>query len=163
MDIKLNWPRLRWADTMKDHSHSLRFIDLFGKLVFSRAASIRTFFGFSTQRSSFGWAYCNMLASKLPTIMLPLLYGIVAASPFSHSHSVDLHPRAACAGNTPTTRNEWCDFSIDTDYANVVPDTGVTREYWIELTDVMVAPDGVSRPALAINVSLILPYFLHNY
>ncbi|KAI2615806.1 multicopper oxidase [Hypomontagnella submonticulosa] len=104
-----------------------------------------------------------MLASKLPTIMLPLLYGIVAASPFSHSHSVDLHPRAACAGNTPTTRNEWCDFSIDTDYANVVPDTGVTREYWIELTDVMVAPDGVSRPALAINGSIPGPTLIADW
>lgn len=73
-----------------------------------------------------------------------------AASPYSSSSN--LVPRAACAGNTATTRNEWCDFSIDTDYTTVVPDTGVTREYWIELTDVIVAPDGVARPAIAINV-----------
>ncbi|USP73626.1 hypothetical protein yc1106_00900 [Curvularia clavata] len=33
----------------------------------------------------------------------------------------------------------------------VVPDTGVTREYWLELTDVTVAPDGVSRSAMAVN------------
>ena len=31
------------------------------------------------------------------------------------------------------------------------PDTGVTREYWLELTDVTVAPDGVSRSAMAVN------------
>jgi hypothetical protein len=33
----------------------------------------------------------------------------------------------------------------------VVPDTGVTREYWLELSDVTVAPDGVSRSAMAVN------------
>lgn len=34
------------------------------------------------------------------------------------------------------------------------PDTGVTREYWLELTDVTVAPDGVSRSAMAVNGSI---------
>ena len=33
----------------------------------------------------------------------------------------------------------------------VVPDTGVTREYWLTLDDVTVAPDGVSRSAMAVN------------
>ena len=35
-----------------------------------------------------------------------------------------------------------------------VPDTGVTREYWLELSDVTVAPDGVSRSAMAVNGSI---------
>ncbi|EUC41696.1 multicopper oxidase [Bipolaris oryzae ATCC 44560] len=69
-----------------------------------------------------------------------------------HSHHAhQLAPRAACSGNTATTRSEWCDYSIDTDYSQEVPDTGVTREYWLELTDVTVAPDGVSRSAMAVN------------
>ncbi|KAI1771423.1 multicopper oxidase [Hypoxylon cercidicola] len=96
-----------------------------------------------------------MFASKLSTATLSFLYMTAAASPYSSSSS--LVPRAACAGNTPTTRNEWCDFSIDTDYSTVVPDTGVTREYWIELTDVIVAPDGVARPAIAINGTIPAP------
>lgn len=33
----------------------------------------------------------------------------------------------------------------------MIPDTGVTREYWLELSDVTVAPDGVSRTAMAVN------------
>ncbi|ORY70450.1 Cupredoxin [Pseudomassariella vexata] len=74
----------------------------------------------------------------------------VLASPFF----ADLYPRAACDGNTASTRSEWCDYSIDTDYMTVVPDTGVTREYWLELTDVTVAPDGVSRSAMAVNGSI---------
>jgi hypothetical protein len=68
----------------------------------------------------------------------------VVASPLSSSPS-PLTPRDACDGNTATTRSEWCSYSIDTDYYNVVPDTGVTREYWLELTDVTIAPDGVCK------------------
>ncbi|KAI6352163.1 hypothetical protein MCOR25_009522 [Pyricularia grisea] len=65
-------------------------------------------------------------------------------------------PRASgpCAGNTATTRSQWCEYSVDTDYNSVVPDTGVTREYWLELTDVQVAPDGRQRSAMAINGSI---------
>ncbi|KAH6871203.1 Cupredoxin [Thelonectria olida] len=62
--------------------------------------------------------------------------------------------RSSCSGNTPSTRSEWCDYSIDTDYMTEVIDTGVTREYWLELTDVTVAPDGVSRSAMAVNGSV---------
>lgn len=59
--------------------------------------------------------------------------------------------RRACSGNTASTRSEWCDYSIDTDYSTEAVDTGVTREYWLELTDVTVAPDGYSRSAMAVN------------
>ena len=75
------------------------------------------------------------------------LAGYATAFPFTS----DLRPRAACDGNTATTRSEWCDYSIDVDPSDDVPDTGVTREYWLELTDVTVAPDGVSRSAMAVN------------
>ncbi|KAK1961680.1 multicopper oxidase [Colletotrichum sublineola] len=66
----------------------------------------------------------------------------------------NLFPRAACGGNTASTRSEWCDYSVDTDYNTIMPDTGVTREYWLELTDVTVAPDGVPRSAMAVNGSI---------
>ncbi|KAM5345150.1 hypothetical protein ACJ41O_011012 [Fusarium nematophilum] len=65
-----------------------------------------------------------------------------------------LQRRAACEGNTATTRDQWCDFDISTDYWTEPVDTGVTREYWLELTDVVAAPDGRSRPAMAINGSI---------
>ncbi|PVH90787.1 laccase-like multicopper oxidase [Periconia macrospinosa] len=78
------------------------------------------------------------------------LVGLAASAP---SHSFQARA-AACAGNTASTRSEWCDYSIDTDFTNEVPDTGVTREYWLELTDVTVSPDGVSRSAMAINGSI---------
>lgn len=62
-----------------------------------------------------------------------------------------LYPRAACAGNTATTRNEWCDFNIDTNYYNEVPDTGVVRSYNFTLQQIIASPDGVPRVAYAIN------------
>ncbi|KAF2124574.1 multicopper oxidase [Dothidotthia symphoricarpi CBS 119687] len=86
-----------------------------------------------------------------------LLSAVSASSSFGHRHKhpslprSNLYPRAACSGNTADTRSEWCDYPVDTDYATEVPDTGVTREYWLELTDVTVSPDGVSRSAMAVN------------
>lgn len=76
------------------------------------------------------------------------LFGLAQAN--AHRHAM-LHRRASCDGNTASTRSTWCDYSIDTDYSTEVVDTGVTKEYWLELTDVTVAPDGYSRSAMAVN------------
>ncbi|KAL1847420.1 hypothetical protein Plec18167_005191 [Paecilomyces lecythidis] len=59
--------------------------------------------------------------------------------------------RAACAGNTASDRTSWCDYDINSDYTTIAPDTGVTREYWFELNDVTIAPDGYPRTAMAVN------------
>ena len=75
---------------------------------------------------------------------------------------IDLHDaptksvekRATCSGNTASTRTEWCDYDISTDYTTTAPDTGVTREYYFVLSNVTVAPDGVERTAQAINGSI---------
>ncbi|OJJ50277.1 hypothetical protein ASPZODRAFT_110537 [Penicilliopsis zonata CBS 506.65] len=56
-----------------------------------------------------------------------------------------------CTGNSASDRSVWCDHDIHTDYYNVVPDTGVTREYWLELVNVTAAPDGVPRTVLTVN------------
>lgn len=68
-----------------------------------------------------------------------------------------------CSGNTASTRSEWCDFSIDTNYTTTAPDTGVTREYWFELTDVTVSPDGYERSAIAINGSIPGPTIIADW
>lgn len=36
----------------------------------------------------------------------------------------------------------------------MVPNTGVTREYWFDLIQVTVAPDGIERMALTVNGSI---------
>lgn len=65
------------------------------------------------------------------------LIGLATANPFAQPitnppFESNLFPkRAACDGNTATTRSEWCDYSIDTDYYTEYVDTGVVREYWV--------------------------------
>ncbi|KAF2397485.1 hypothetical protein EJ06DRAFT_481637 [Trichodelitschia bisporula] len=61
---------------------------------------------------------------------------------------------SACPGNTADDRSQWCDFDISTDYYATVPDTNVTREYWFELVELNMAPDGFSRPVMTVNGSI---------
>lgn len=107
-----------------------------------------------------------------PIIILANLFGVGIAYPnYSHKPSTTLRPIATrsrvpnihgaagtpCAGNTPNDRSVWCDYSIDTDYENVVPDTGVTREYWFEVKEVTISPDGFIPPRLAMTINGTLP------
>ncbi|KAF2711638.1 multicopper oxidase [Pleomassaria siparia CBS 279.74] len=71
--------------------------------------------------------------------------------------------RSVCAGNTAADRSVWCDYSIDDDYYDVVPDTGVTVEYWLEITNITIAPDGFERVVLAINNTLPGPTLEANW
>lgn len=79
---------------------------------------------------------------------------LAAAMPSAVQSHNPLQARAACEGNTATTRSQWCDYDINTDYWTEPVDTGVTKEYWLDLSDVTVAPDGRSRSAMAINGSI---------
>ncbi|KAI9350567.1 multicopper oxidase-domain-containing protein [Zopfochytrium polystomum] len=60
---------------------------------------------------------------------------------------------AACA-NSPTARNCWGNYDVTTDYYDTVPNTGVTRTYYLALNNVTMAPDGVSRYVTAFNSSI---------
>lgn len=79
---------------------------------------------------------------KFVLFALSLSTGALAASIPSRDVQHDLKPRASCQ-NTATSRDCWGDYSIDTDYYNVVPDTNVTREYWLNVEEGPCAPDGV--------------------
>lgn len=79
------------------------------------------------------------------------------------AHCSALRPRAACAGNTATTRSEWCDFSIDTNYYDEGPDTGVTKEYYFNVEELTAAPDGFSRSVYAINGSVPGPTIVADW
>ncbi|KAH7390703.1 Cupredoxin [Pyrenochaeta sp. MPI-SDFR-AT-0127] len=70
---------------------------------------------------------------------------------------------SVCAGNTADDRSQWCDHSIDTDWYNEVPDTGVTREFWLDITNMTIAPDGYERVALGINNSIPGPLIEANW
>lgn len=55
------------------------------------------------------------------------------------------------SGNTASDRSTWGDYDLTTDYYNVVPDTGVTREYWFDLIQTTASPDGYERMVLTVN------------
>ncbi|KAJ5090225.1 hypothetical protein N7532_008909 [Penicillium argentinense] len=74
----------------------------------------------------------------------------------NHRHKPSLHPqkRDVCSGNSASDRQTWCNYSLSTNYYDVVPDTGVTKEYYFDIQEVTVAPDGYSRTAMAVNGSI---------
>ncbi|KAJ4992510.1 Laccase-2-like protein 4 [Stagonosporopsis vannaccii] len=72
-------------------------------------------------------------------------------------------PTSVCEGNTADDRSQWCADSIDTDWYNYVPNTGVTREYWLDITNMTIAPDGFERVALGVNNSVPGPTIEANW
>ncbi|KAI0521790.1 multicopper oxidase [Xylaria bambusicola] len=89
------------------------------------------------------------LLSGLTAIAFPAL---VAAAPASS----DLSPRQsdACEFDSATAPNCWGEYSLDTNWYEEAPDTGVIREYWFEVVNKTLAPDGVERMTLSINGSI---------
>ncbi|KAJ6117348.1 hypothetical protein N7512_007073 [Penicillium capsulatum] len=67
-----------------------------------------------------------------------------------------------CLGNTPSTRHQWCEHDIYTDYTSTVPE-GETREFWLDLSQQNLAPDGRPRWTLAINGSIPGPTLEVNW
>lgn len=66
--------------------------------------------------------------------------------------SVTRRPRQATScENSATSRNCWGDYSTDTNYYTTIPDTGVTREYWLSVEDGNCAPDGYQRTCMTFN------------
>jgi Putative multicopper oxidases len=85
-------------------------------------------------------------------LFLAFALGAVAFSiPLLESRALQSKRANPCSGNTPSTRQQWCDYNINTDYTNVVPNTGVTREYYFDIDQITIAPDGVPRFAIAVN------------
>ena len=57
----------------------------------------------------------------------------------------------SCINNSPNNRSVWFNYSIDTDYENIAPNTGITLEYWLEAKEVNLAPDGFNRSVMTIH------------
>ncbi|KAK4498856.1 hypothetical protein PRZ48_009366 [Zasmidium cellare] len=68
-----------------------------------------------------------------------------------------------CSGNTANDRGSWCDFSIETDWYLEVPDTGRTVEYWFEMVNTTLSPDGVPKIALTVNGTMPGPVIEANW
>ena len=92
---------------------------------------------------------------------LSLVTGSYALSiPFSIER--DLAPRQSCE-NSPTSRNCWGDYSIETDYYDVIPDTGATREYWLSLEQGDCSPDGYKRTCMTFNGTIPGPTLIADW
>ena len=108
----------------------------------------------------------------LLSVVLPFAALGVLANAFPSKHGTSHHahkalaPRASdnatatttsssaastCSGNTAADRSSWCDYDLTTDYYTEVPDTGVTREYWLQLVNTTLAADGYERDVLTVN------------
>ncbi|KAF2661805.1 multicopper oxidase [Lophiostoma macrostomum CBS 122681] len=92
-----------------------------------------------------------------------LLYTTLVSAIPSFKTDTPLTPRATCDGNDASDRSVWCDYSLDTDYYAGGPDTGVTKEYWLEVTNTTLAPDGVERIVLAVNGTVPGPTIEANW
>ncbi|TVY39689.1 Laccase [Lachnellula subtilissima] len=69
---------------------------------------------------------------------------------------------ASCT-NSATSRNCWGQYSVDTDYYSVTPNTGVTREYYLSVENTTVSPDGYSRFALTFNGTVPGPTIIADW
>lgn len=76
---------------------------------------------------------------------LPLA-SLIAGAPSLDSRA----PSKRCV-NSAEDRSCWGDYDISTNYYDVVPDTGVTREYWFNVVNTTASPDGVERVVLSVN------------
>ena len=80
----------------------------------------------------------------------------LAASAFSTifaapSPSLDVNKLSKRCTNSATDRSCWGDYDLSTNYYDVVPDTGVTREYWFNIENGTASPDGREKLVLTIN------------
>ncbi|CAI7599130.1 unnamed protein product [Penicillium crustosum] len=66
--------------------------------------------------------------------------------------------------NSASDRSCWKDgYDISTNYYDEVPDTGVVREYWLNVENTTAAPDGVEMPVQLINGSFPGPTIIADW
>ena len=83
--------------------------------------------------------------------------GLGAAASQSVS-GTDLALTAGSCENGPNSRQCWGDYSIDTDYYEETPYTGVTREYWFVIENITMAPDVRLLLFKYYNIFFTLPF-----
>ncbi|CAK4031162.1 multicopper oxidase [Lecanosticta acicola] len=115
----------------------------------------------------------RLLLKTLASAALPLLvhtFRVPAAIPQAAAPPPpQLLPRqddsstGSCSGNTASDRSVWCDYDLSTNYYDEVPDTGVTREYWFDITNSTLAPNGVDRIVLSVNGSVPGPTIIADW
>ncbi|PVH84523.1 multicopper oxidase [Cadophora sp. DSE1049] len=86
-----------------------------------------------------------------PSLLASGLALFLSAASAAPSVSHDTGTLSKRCTNSASDRSCWGDYDLTTDYYNTVPDTGVTREYYLELVNTTASLDGVERMALLVN------------
>ena len=98
--------------------------------------------------------------------MASVLQGLILAATFSFQlvHSVPSpladfeltqnQSEASLCANSATNRTCWGQYSINTDYYESWPTTGVIREYWLNAEQITLSPDGYETTVQVFNGSL---------
>ncbi|KAI5927453.1 multicopper oxidase [Camillea tinctor] len=89
----------------------------------------------------------NFISGLSALACLNLVNAVPVQEEFSH-----LSKR--CDFDSATAPDCWGDYSLSTNWYDEAPNTGVVREYWLELTNSTAAPDGVDRMVLSVNGSV---------
>lgn len=103
-----------------------------------------------------------LIKEQISSLKAALLLGTLAvATPQTTGPS-----GAVCwlkSGLTPSLLTSCPDYDTSTNYYTDGPDTGVTREYWFEITNTTLAPDGIDRIVLAVNGSFPGPTIIADW
>ncbi|KAI3326116.1 multicopper oxidase [Xylariaceae sp. AK1471] len=79
---------------------------------------------------------------------------LVAAAPYMGSSGLSSRQSDACDFDSATAPNCWGNYSLSTNWYEEAPDTGVIREYWFDVVNTTLAPDGFDRMVLTVNGSI---------
>lgn len=99
-----------------------------------------------------------MFSSLWALAAIPMALGAPSQSFGQPDHSLSKR----CV-NSASDRSCWGDYDISTNYYDVVPDTGVTREYWFNVENGTAAPDGIERTVLTVNGSVPGPTIIADW
>ncbi|PQE09705.1 putative Laccase-2 protein [Rutstroemia sp. NJR-2017a BBW] len=101
----------------------------------------------------------SLFTSLAALALLPLASALPYASEIAPS---SLEPRQACT-NSATSRNCWGQYSTSTNWYTTIPNTGVTREYWLSVQNTTLSPDGYARQTINFNGSFPGPLIEANW
>ncbi|KAI1389017.1 putative multicopper oxidase [Hypoxylon trugodes] len=102
-----------------------------------------------------------------PTTLWSAFTTLLATSHVSasslHNHKRHCHHIGKCKFDPSKSPKCWGDHSLSTNWYDEVPDTGVTREYWLEIQNSTAAIDGVERVVLTVNGSVPGPTIIADW
>lgn len=101
-----------------------------------------------------------MISALWALAAIPMALAAPSASTFGQEVDHSLSKRCV---NSASDRSCWGDYDISTNYYDVVPDTGVVREYWFNVENITAAPDGIERVVLAVNGSVPGPTIIADW